>query len=156
MKFNHYKKAFHSERNEINPQKEANMKNSTRKTAIVLIVIAFIISVSGNVLLAQDQHPGSLITAADLSFISTDSRGSTTQILSHAVSMDQETGNLISAADLTFIKAIPKGSKSQVMSQAASVDQETGILITAADLAFIKSNPKASATPDHSFIVKGH
>jgi hypothetical protein len=70
--------------------------------------------------------------------------------------MDQETGILISATDLTFIEAIPKGSKSQVMSQAASVDQETGILITAADLAFIKSDPKASATPDHSFIVKGH
>ncbi len=130
------------------------MKNSTKKAAIIFFVVSFIISVSGNVVLAKDQNTGSLITAADLAFVKSPLKGSTAQTLSQTVSVDQETGGLITAADLAFIEVNSKGSATQFMRQADSVDPKTGGLITAADLAFIKTYSKASATPDQAFVAE--
>ena len=84
------------------------MKNSTQKVAVILVVLVFSLSVSGSMLLAQEQGPGSLITASDQAFVKSNVNGSEKQVVAEA----REAGSLITGADLSLIKSGPKvGSK---------------------------------------------
>ncbi len=107
------------------------MKNTIKKSAIIVAVIFTIALVSGNTLLAQERNSGSLVIDADVAFVTEESNGTvTTQAAPDTASSD----SLISATDLAFA--------SQPFVEAAgdrkSVDsEESASVITVADYRFV-------------------
>lgn len=111
------------------------MKNTTKKTAIILVAIFAIALVSGNALLAQDRNSGSLVTAADVAFI----RGSTGTV-TPAVPDTAASDGVISATDLAFVSqpfAETGGDRKSVDSE------ESAGVIAVADYRFVTGTSAA-------------
>ena len=107
------------------------MKNSFQKTAIVTVVIAATLLVSGNVLMAEDRKAGDVITAADLAFIKAVPTGIATRV---ANDRPAQSAGLITPADYAFAVREYSSSSGTLRAQAAP---ETVGIITAADYKFL-------------------
>ena len=112
MEFSLNEKTTRDEKDASNQQKEAVMKNLTQKAAIIFVVFVFSLIVSGSAVFAQDHKTGSLIAAADLTFVESASEGSTTPAVTESrTELDvPEAGGLVTGVDLSFIKTHPKAS----------------------------------------------
>ena len=109
------------------------MQSSRPKTASVIVVITVILLASGNVLMAEEQPSGNLITAADLAFIKKNPEGIATP---RATADRLQPVGMITAADFAFV-AQPFIQSSGSHRANADVTFETIGLITAADYEFL-------------------
>ncbi|MCP3954790.1 MAG: hypothetical protein GY697_21600 [Desulfobacterales bacterium] len=114
------------------------MKNTVKKTAIILVAILVSVGISGNTLLAEDQAPVGLIPAADLVFITGEPQGITPSVPAAAPAFSP---TLISAADLAFIRS-PFSAVS--VNQTKTGGEEAVGIITAGDYKFLTGQPDAN------------
>ncbi len=111
------------------------MKNTVKKTAIILVAILVSVGISGNALLAEDRAPVGLITAADLTFITGEPQGIISSVPAAAPTVSP---TLISAADLAFITS----PFSTVAANHTKTGGEESIgMITAGDYRFLTGQP---------------
>ncbi len=124
------------------------MKNTVRKTAIILVAILVSTGVSGNVLLAGDRAPVGLITAADLAFITGEPQGIVPAVPADAPAFSS---NLISAADLAFITS---PFSAVAVNHTKTGDEEAIGMITAGDYRFLTRQPDATFLSAFDYFVE--
>lgn len=112
------------------------MKNTIKKSAIVVVGVFAIALVFGNTLLAQERNSGSLVVTDDIAFITGGSNETVTPVAPATASV----GSVISVSDLAFVSqpfAETAGDRKSVDSE------ESAGVITVADYRFVSGTSAA-------------